>query len=199
MYFGGGLAVTGLSVGLMRNSMLALTHPWMLLFGSLGLLIGTQMTDYYRAPVLKHLLWGGFIGTMGLSLVPLIAMAGMPIVYDAVFATGLAMGGLGLIAYNAPSEQFLKWGGMLGMGLGAMIGVGLLSMFYPSPALFNIWLYGGLVLFSAFVLFDIQKIIYNAKSLPYYDPINQSLSIYLDAIMLFQRFLIIFMQNKNRK
>lgn len=62
------------------------------------------MTDYYQSPVLKHLLWGGFIGTMSLTLVPLIAMAGMPVVYDALFATGITMGGLGLIAYNAPSE-----------------------------------------------------------------------------------------------
>lgn len=53
---------------------------------------------------MKHALWAGFMGTMGLSLVPLIAMAGMPIVYDALFATGLSMAGLGAIAYNAPSE-----------------------------------------------------------------------------------------------
>ena len=35
---------------------------------------------------------------------PLISMAGMPLVYDALFATGFTMAGLGLIAYNAPSE-----------------------------------------------------------------------------------------------
>jgi FtsH-binding integral membrane protein len=105
---------------------------------------------------LKHLLWGGFMASMGLSLVPLIQMAGMPIIYDALFATGISMAALGAIAYNAPSEQFLKWGGMLGLGLGGMIGIGLLSMFYPhSSALYNIWLYGGLLLFSAFVMFDI--------------------------------------------
>lgn len=92
----------------------------------------------------------------------------------------------------------MKWGGALGMGLGGMIGIGLLGMFYPSQALFNIWLYGGLVLFSAFVLYDTQKIIVNAKRLPYYDPINQSLGIYLDSIMLFERFLIIFMNNKRK-
>ena len=61
---------------------------------------------------------------------------------------------------------------MLAMGLGGMLGITLLSMFYPSPALFNIWLYGGLVLFSAFVLYDIQKIVHNAKNMHYYDPIN---------------------------
>lgn len=69
------------------------------------------------------------------------------------------MGGLGLVAYNAPSEQFLKWGGALGMGLAAMIGLSLANIFWPSKNLFNIWLYGGLLLFSLFVLYDTQKII----------------------------------------
>lgn len=41
MYFSGGLGATGVMVGLLRNNMFALNHPWMLLFGSLGLLIGT--------------------------------------------------------------------------------------------------------------------------------------------------------------
>ena len=126
-------------------------------------------------------------------------MASMPIIYDALFATGITMGGLGLVAANAPSEQFLKWGGALGMCLAGMIGLGLVNMFWPSKNVFNIWLYGGLVLFSLFVLYDTQKIIYNAKIKPYYDPINESLSIYLDAIMIFQRFLFIFMNNKNKK
>jgi len=64
--------------------------------------------------------------------------------------------------------------------------------------LFNIWLYGGLLLFSAFVLYDVQKLIHNAKTKPFYDPINESLGIYLDSIMLFERFLIIFMNNKKK-
>lgn len=103
-YFGTGLLTTGLMVGLLRNSTIAYTNPWLLLFGSIGMLIGTQITDYYESPVIKHLLWGGFISTMAMSLVPLIAMAGMPVVYDAIFATGVTMSGLGLVAYNAPSE-----------------------------------------------------------------------------------------------
>jgi FtsH-binding integral membrane protein len=53
---------------------------------------------------LKHALWLGFMGSMALSMVPLINMASMPIIYDALFATGITMGGLGLVAYNAPSE-----------------------------------------------------------------------------------------------
>lgn len=154
-YFCGGLATTGIMVQFLRGTTFAYTSPWMLLFGSLGLLIGTQMVNYQRSPVLKHLLYGGFISTMALSMVPLINMAALPVIYDALFATGITMGALGIVAYNAPGEQFLRWGGALGMGLGAMIGMGLINMFYPSRALWNIYLYGGLALFSMLVLFDV--------------------------------------------
>lgn len=62
------------------------------------------MVDIQQNPLLKHVLFGGFVSLIGLSFVPIISMAGMPLVYDALFATGFTMGGLGLIAYNAPSE-----------------------------------------------------------------------------------------------
>lgn len=52
----------------------------------------------------------------------------------------------------------------------------------------NIQLYGGLALFSAYVLYDTQKIMYNAKTMKIYDPINNSIGVYLDAINIFIRF-----------
>ncbi len=64
--------MTGALVALLRNSSLALANPWLLLFSSLGLLLGTQFTDYFASPLLKHLLWGGFVGTMALTMLPLI-------------------------------------------------------------------------------------------------------------------------------
>ena len=75
----------------------------------------------------------------------------------------------------------------------------MISMFWPSPALMNIYMYGGLVLFGGFVLYDTQKIVFNAKRKAVYDPLNESLSIYLDAINIFQHFLMIFMNNQKKK
>ena len=103
-YFGSGLGLTGLLVGVLRNSRLAYSSPWLMLFASIGTLIGCMMTNYDKSPYLKHALWVAFMSTMALSMVPLINMASMPIIYDALFATGFTMGGLGLIAYNSPSE-----------------------------------------------------------------------------------------------
>lgn len=197
-FFGAGLFTTGMMVGFFRNSMFALNHPWMLLFGSLGALIGTMATDYERNFPVKLAMWAGFMTLTGLGMVPLIQMASMPIIYDAIMATGFTVGGLGLVAYNAPSEQFLMWGGALGMGLAGLIGLSFASMMWPSPALFNMYMYGGLLLFSAFILYDTQKIIHMAKVQNHYDPINQSLKIYLDTINLFQHFVMIFMNNKRK-
>ncbi len=45
-YFGGGLLATGVLVGALRNSTFAHAHPWLFLFGSLGTLIGTMLTNY---------------------------------------------------------------------------------------------------------------------------------------------------------
>lgn len=96
--------ITGGLVGALRFSRLANMNPWAMLFLAIGSLYGTMYTSYEKNPVLKHTLWLGFMSTMALSMVPLINMASMPIIYDALFATGFTMGGLGLIAYNAPSE-----------------------------------------------------------------------------------------------
>ena len=103
-YFTGGLAATGMAVQMLRNSRFAYMNPWVLLFGSIGLMIGTMSVNHQTSPVLNHALWAGFVGTMALSMVPLINMCAMPVVYDALFVTGFTMAGLGLIAYNAPSE-----------------------------------------------------------------------------------------------
>ena len=70
---------------------------------SIGSMIGTSRVNYYEQPHLKHGLWVLFLGSTASGLIPLINKAGMAIVYDAIFATGFTMGGLSLVAYNAPS------------------------------------------------------------------------------------------------
>lgn len=146
---------------------------------------------------MKNMMYGAFIGTMGVSLIPLVHMYAAPVIYDAMIATGVTCGSLSAVAYNAPSEQFLNWGGPLALGLGGMLGISLLSMVYPgSRALYNVYLYGGLALFSAFMMYDTQMILHRAKTAAMYDPINMSIHIYMDAINIFVRFVQIFGNSK---
>ena len=59
-------------------------------------------------------------------------------------------------------------------------------------------MYGALGLFSAFVLYDTQKIIHAAKNKQRFCPIDESFHIYYDTIIIFQQFLMIFMSRKNK-
>lgn len=77
-------------------------------------------------------------------------------------------------------------GGPLAMGLGVVFVSSLATMFLPpttvlGAGLYSISLYGGLLLFSGFLLYDTQRIIKQAESHPpnahlygvrNYDPIN---------------------------
>lgn len=106
-YFGGSLMATGGLVYALRNSRFAYMNPWLLFGGSILAMFGTMLTDYHQNFALKHICYGAFLGTISLSMIPLINSFAMPVIYDALFATGISMGALSAVAYNAPSEQFL--------------------------------------------------------------------------------------------
>jgi FtsH-binding integral membrane protein len=78
----------------------------------------TSKISYKDKPALKHSLWFGFLASTALLLIPFINMASIPIIYDAIFATGITVGSLGVVAYNLPSEELLLWGGAIGMLFG---------------------------------------------------------------------------------
>merc|ERR1712045_684038 len=94
-------------------------------------------------------------------------------------------------------------GGPLAMGLGVVFMASIGSAFLPpttalGAGMASISLYGGLVLFSGFMLYNTQKIIHRAEnhsqySMQKYDPINNSVGIYLDTINIFIR--IAFLPN----
>lgn len=198
-YFGGACAGTGVMMHVLRNSSLAYMNPIAYLVLSLGMLVGVHSVDYHKNWALKNAMFGAWVGLMSLGLVPMIHMYSMPILFDAMIATGITVGSLGLVAYNAPSQQFLNMAGVLSIGLGGMLGVSIMSMLNPlSPALYNIWLYGGLGLFSLFVLYDTQLILERAKTQPVFDPISNSIHIYMDALNIFIRFAMIFGNSKKK-
>jgi len=198
-YFGGACAGTGVAMHLLRNSSLAYMNPWLYMGLAIAAQLGVLFTDYEKNWALKNVLLAGWVGLVSAGLVPLIHMYSMPVLFDAMLATGVTMGSLGLVAYNAPSQQFLNMGGVLALGLGGMLGVSIMQMFNPaSKALFNIWLYGGLALFSMFVLYDTQMVLMRAKTEHNFDPINNCMHIYMDAINLFIRFAMIFGNSKRK-
>ena len=183
-----------------RNSQRALSmNPWLLLAISMGTMIGTRMIDYETNFYAKNMMYAGFIGTMSFSLIPLIHMYSMPIIYDAFIASSATVGSLGAVAYFSPSQQFLNWGGPLSLGLGGLLGLSLLQILYPgSPALNNVILFGGLGLFSLFMLYRTQRMMEEAKTMKKYDPIDNSLGIYIAAVNIFTSFVQILGNSKRK-
>lgn len=144
----------------------------------------------YENALMKHGAWAVHCAAMGAILAPLIFMGG-PVCMRAAWYTAGIVGGLSATAMCAPSEKFLMMGGPLAMGLGKFSTVACLyssdcyfigvvfvanigSFFFPAgtalgASLASVVVYGGLILFSAFLLYDTQRLIKKAELTPHAD------------------------------
>ncbi|KAJ8977721.1 hypothetical protein NQ317_007270 [Molorchus minor] len=220
-YFGGSVLVTAASaLAAVRSPAvmnLVMKNGVMGFVISLAAIMGTgilaQSIEYKEGFGPKQMAWLLHCGTMGAMLAPMCFLGG-PLLMRAAWYTAGVVGGLSTIAVCAPSEQFLYMGGPLAMGLGVVFASSIGSMFLPpttalGAGLYSVSLYGGLLLFSAFLLYDTQRIIAQAERYPSspelygvkpYDPINASIAIYLDTINIFIRIATILAGGgQNRK
>ena len=195
-YILGGLVTTAItSMALFKTKLPQLimrTNPMMYigisLAASIPMLIGTMATDYNSNLVTKHVMWLGFNCAIASNLC-IFGMFGGPLIAQAALATGCVVGGLSLIALNAKPGSMEKFGAPLGIGLGIVVAAGLGYVLFPISLLHSISLYGGLAVFSGLTLTNTQKLIQNAEDSHEYDPINESLGIYLDIVNIFIRMV----------
>lgn len=209
-YFGASIAASATSAALCLRSPAVMNmvtrQGWIALGVSLAAMIGSGMIaqgiPYQEGFGVKQMAWLTHTAIVGAVMAPLCLLGG-PLVLRAGWYTAGIVGGLSTVAVCAPSEKFLKMGGPLAIGLGVVFASSLGSMFLPATtvlgsSLHSLALYGGLLLFSGFLLYDTQKIIKQAEMYPMYnihdrpyDPINNAISIYLDTINIFVRVLSI--------
>jgi FtsH-binding integral membrane protein len=100
-------------------------------------------------------------------------------------------------------------GGPLAMGFGVIFASSVATMFLPpttalGAGVYSLALYGGLILFGGFILYDTQKIIHKAENnygygMQKYDPINSSMGIYTDTLNIFIRIAQILAMQGRRK
>ncbi|CAL8076111.1 unnamed protein product [Calicophoron daubneyi] len=233
-YLAGGAAIAaGTALALSRSPAVAgviLRSGWVapigMMLATMGAGIVCQMIPYPASGLsAKHLAWAVFSASVGGMLMPACFIGG-PVLTRAAFYTGGIVGGLSLVAASAPSDRFLNWGGPLAIGLGVVVVSSLGSMFLSpmsriGSGLMSVSLYGGLLLFSGFLLYDTQMVIRRAESHPPpslypeqtygglpiqgrmavrpYDPINNSISILLDTVNIFIRMVAIFAGGQRRK
>lgn len=205
IYFTGGLFLTSAITALMLRSPSVLRAS-----NSLAPILLTLPASIYcmykvyttpmtpKTTTAKHLAWVAFNGLMAFSLVPLIAVSELAVIRDAFLVTSGAMAGLGLVAYNSKDDSFIGTRGILSACLGGITAVGIANIFLKSNALNNIWIYGGLALFLAFVIYDVKEVQVRAKHSLVFDPMAESIKIYLDFVNIFIRLLYI-MNNRQRR
>jgi len=182
---------------------------------SIAAMIGTGMIarsiPYEEGFGKKQLAWMAHCAVMGTVLAPICFLGG-PILYRAAWYTAGMVGGLSTVAVTAPSDKFLYMGGPLAMGFGVIFMSSIASNFLPpttalGAGVYSLALYGGLILFGGFILYDTQKIIHRAENHPNwgygvtkFDPINNSIGIYADTLNIFIRIAqILAMQGGRRK
>ncbi|XP_015610481.1 growth hormone-inducible transmembrane protein [Cephus cinctus] len=211
MYFGGSVLMTAASGALCLRSPTVMKivsrQGWVALGLSMVAMIGSgvvaQSIPYKEGFGAKQIAWMIHTGVMGAILAP-ISLLGGPLVIKAAWYTAGVVGGLSAIALSAPNDKFLYMGGPLAIGLGVVFASSMGTLFLPpttalGAGLHSMALYGGLLLFSGFLMYDTQRIIRDAKTHPQvaygymkpYDPINNAISIYLDTLNIFVRILSI--------
>ncbi|XP_017757641.1 PREDICTED: growth hormone-inducible transmembrane protein-like isoform X2 [Eufriesea mexicana] len=218
IYLGASLASSAAAAAICLRSPtimnLVLRQGWVAMLATLASVCGSgillQNIPYKEGFGLKQIAWLIHTGTVGAILAPLYFIGG-PLIVRAAWYTAGVVGGLSLVAVCAPNEKFLNMGGPLAIGLGLVFASSVGSMFLPpttvlGSGLHSVSLYGGLVLFSMFLLYDTQRIIKQAETYPTnanlvrpYDPINNAISVYMDVINIFVRILTLIAQGGNRK
>jgi len=189
MYFGSSIVATAASATMCMRSPrimnVVMRQGWVALGVSLAAMIGSGMIvnglPYKKGLGAKQIAWLVHTGIIGAFLAPL-SLFGGPLIIRAAWYTAGVVGGLSAVAVCAPSDQFLKAGGPLAIGLGVVFASSMATMFLPpttvlGSGLHSIALYGGLLLFSGFLLYNTQRIIKQAELYntygAQYDPINK--------------------------
>lgn len=215
-YFAMGIASTSaVAYGLSRNKMLVAKYmpkTWVGMVASACVVLAsgvvTMSVPYSEGIGLKQLVWLGHSGVIGAFLTPMCFMGG-PLLIRAAWYTAGIVGGLSCIAACAPSDKFLYMGGPLAMGLGVVLISALGGLFFPvttaiGSGLYAISTYGGVVLFSGFMLYDTQVIVAKAENHPIasphpFDPVNAAMGIYMDTINIFIRIAMILSGGGGRR
>lgn len=210
-YIAGSLVLTAASaVTVFRTPALlnlVARNGWIPMILTIGAMVGSGMVvqgmQYTPGFGAKQIAWIIHTGIMGAVIAPICFLGG-PVLTRAAWYTAGVVGGLSTVAVCAPSGEFLNMRAPLAMGLGAVMAASLGSMFLAPTSvlgagLYSFSLYGGLIIFSGFLLYDTQKIVKRAEQTPNfggpygyaYDPINSAISVYLDVINIFMRIAMI--------
>jgi FtsH-binding integral membrane protein len=168
------------------------------LFGFL-VFIGLLWMPYHKTG-LKHMLWSAFMILEGVLLTPLLEIPDIQHVWlPAIQITTTVFLLLTFVAVILPRGSFAKHQRALAAAFGFVALFGLLSVISPVGS-FRFWdqleLWSGLLVCIVAVAVDTDRL-YIRASQPGFDPIHQSLALYLDWLNIFVRVLLILAERNH--
>jgi FtsH-binding integral membrane protein len=176
------------------------------MFGALGLLFWLYSMPHRPSDAAHQqqrlLLLGAFGFLKGATLGPLVGT----VLYIQPELVAVAFGGtaavfacFSLAALSAKRRSYLFLYGFLSSALSVLFWLSFANLFLRSPAVHLVQLYGGLLMFSGYVVYDTQLIVEKASRSPYPDYVQDALNLFVDFAALFVRILIILSRNSGKK
>ena len=186
--------IIGAFVGTSINFSFMAGHPIM----SSLLMFGVMMGMLFAVTALRNSVWGivallGFTFVAGVFLGPILQVA-MHLKNGAQLV-GMAAGGTGIIFFSLATiatttkKDFSFMGKFLFIGLILLIVASLANMFFQIPALSLTISAIAVMIFSAYILFDVSRIVQGGET----NYVMATLSLYLDIYNLFINLLSLLM------
>jgi len=186
--------VIGAFVGTSINFSFMAEHPIM----SALLMFGVMMGLLFAVTALRNSVWGiaallGFTFVAGVFLGPILQVAlhfrnGAQLVGMAAGGTGIIFFSLATIA-TTTKKDFSFMGKFLFIGLILLIVASLANMFFQIPALSLTISAIAVMIFSAYILFDVSRIVNGGET----NYVMATLALYMDIYNLFINLLSLLM------
>lgn len=170
---------------------------------AIGLFAGTATTVMATDRKIQTVAWVLTSAALGVLLSPVGFLGSAIVTQAAIISLGLG-GILTLTAHLAPNAQFLKWKAPLAAGLTALTIASTVAWFFPATAfaygVSRVSLYGGLAIFSGYLLYDSQRLYEQAKdqNKEFY-PIKHAVCFQLDLANIFLRVVQILHENSRQE
>jgi modulator of FtsH protease len=192
--------VIGAFIGLSINFSFMALHPIM---GSL-LMFGAMMGLLFAVTALRNSVWGvvallGFTFVAGVFLGPILQVALH--LKNGAQLIGMAAGGTGLIFFSLATlatvtkKDFSFMGKFLFIGVILLIVASLANMFFAIPALSLTISAIAVLIFSAYILFDISQIVNGGET----NYVMATMALYLDIYNIFVNLLSLLMAFSGEK
>jgi len=186
--------IIGAFIGLSMNFSFMALHPIMAPL----LMFGVMMGMLFGVTALRNSVWGivmllGFTFVAGLFLGPILQHALH--LRNGAQLVGMAAGGTGLIFFSLATiatvtkKDFSFMGKFLFIGLILLVIASLANIFFAIPALSLTISAIAVLIFSAYILFDISQIIHGGET----NYVMATLTLYLDIYNIFVNLLSILM------